>query len=51
MDNLFIKARNMFDNLGKRDQVAVAIIASLFVAIFFFVSGISVGEALFEVTH
>jgi len=51
MDNPFIKARNTFNNLEKRDQVAVAIIASLFVAIFFFVSGISVGEVLFEVTH
>jgi len=51
MNNIFIKARNTFNDLEKKEKVAVAIIASLFIALFFFVSGISVGEALFKVTH
>jgi len=51
MDNIFIKARKTFNDLEKKEKVAVALIASLFIALFFFVSGISVGEALFKVTH
>jgi uncharacterized membrane protein len=51
MESLFIKAQVKFKSLKKNEKIATVTILSLFVGLFFFVSGISIGEALYQITH
>jgi len=51
MNNLFIKIQMIFNNLNKHEKVAAITILSLLIGTFFFISGISIGEALFKITH
>ena len=51
MQDLITKAKSKFNNLKKQEKVAVVSVLSVFAAIFFFNSGISVGEAIYGITH
>ena len=51
MENIFIKAQMKFESLNKNEKIATLTILSFFVGLFFFASGISIGEALYHVTH
>jgi hypothetical protein len=51
MENLLNKIQVKFNSLSKTEKVAAITISSLFVGMFFFVSGISVGEAFYKISH
>jgi len=51
MKNLVEKTKIAFNDLKPTEKIAVVTVLTIFAGIFFFSSGVSVGEALFELTH
>jgi hypothetical protein len=51
MENLFVKIQAKFRSLKNYERIAFIIALLLFSGIFFFVSGIAVGDALYKVNN
>jgi hypothetical protein len=51
MENIRTKMEKKFDNMGKGERVATITILTIIIGTFFFVSGVSIGEAFYGITH
>jgi len=51
MNNFITKIQRKYESLNTTEKVAALTILTLLIGTFFFTSGISVGEALFKITH
>ena len=51
MQDLFSKIQATFEGLERKEKKASIIFLSLLIGLFFFVSGISVGEVFYKLLH
>lgn len=51
MESLFFKIQKKYKNLNNNEKVAAVTFLSLFIGVFLFISGVSIGEAFYKITH
>ena len=51
MEDLVVEIQKKYNSLKSKEKIGAVVILLIFMGMFFFVSGISIGEAFYSLTH